>query len=104
MRNRSWLRKLSRTGWRRGGRDVWPWGSPEERKDTLALGRQAITLMTCGVLIASGHLSGHAELGYLGAAWAFQAGALWVWLIDHPRKPLSPPARQSRRPFDPPVP
>ncbi len=84
---------------RSAGRASLPWSSTQELSDAIALGRQVITVMATGCLVAAGHLSGHVELGYAGALHAFEAGAFWVSFVDHSRLLDKPPDEPTPRPF-----
>jgi hypothetical protein len=61
-----------------------PWRSDREFGETVILGRQAITLMSLTLLVATGLLLDLENIGVWLAWYAFQIGAWWVACVDLP--------------------
>ena len=83
-----------------------PWRSDREFGETVILGRQAITLMSMALLVATGLLLDLENIGVRLAWVAFQIGACWVACVDLPGEvdpgpPGGASVREPRRPTPP---
>ena len=61
-----------------------PWRSEREFREAVNLGRQAITLMSLALLVATGLLLDLENIGVRLAWYAFQIGAFWVACVELP--------------------
>jgi hypothetical protein len=83
-----------------------PWRSEREFRETVILGRQAITLMSLALLVATGLLLDLENTGVRLAWYAFQIGAFWVACVDLPDEvdpgpPGGASVREPRHPTPP---
>jgi hypothetical protein len=80
-----------------------PWRSRREIAETTILGRQVITLMAVGLLVAAGLLLDLVNLGFRLGFYAFGWGACWVASVVlpsgvGPAPPDDAGVREPRRP------